>query len=183
MSKIGNAPITVPSGVQITVNEQAKTVSVSSPQGSLTYPLPHHVQVEVNGNVVNVKRLSEGKEVKALHGMLRSLLNNAVQGLVKPWEKRLEIVGTGYNAKLEGQNLVLKVGYSHLVTVPKVDGITFTVEGGNKIVVKGVDRQKVGEIAYKIKMIKKPDPYKGKGIRYEGEHIKLKAGKKAKAGA
>src|SRR3989344_5586731 len=126
----------------------------------------------------------ELKKVKALHGLYRTLISNAMQGVVTPWQKRLEIVGTGYNAKMQGEDLALKVGYSHPIVFKKVTGIKFQVDGNNIIIISGVDKQLVGQVAHQIKTNKKPDPYKGKGIRYEGERLKLKPGKKAKtAGA
>lgn len=178
MSKIGQKTITVPASVQVDVEQS--TVKVKSASGELSFDLPRTIKVTKDGDVLSVKRSSEDKQSKALHGLYRSIIANAVNGLDKPWEKRLEVIGTGFNVKLQGEDLVFKVGYSHNVTYKKVDGVKFQVEGNNKVIVSGADKQLVGQIAYQIKIIRKPDVYKGKGIRYEGEKIKLKAGKKAK---
>lgn len=182
MSRIGNQPIKIPENVELKIEGQK--VLIKGPNGELSFELPDKIKVEFQQEerILKVKRESDQRKVKALHGLWRSLLNNAVQGVVKPWEKKLEVVGTGYNVKLEGDKLVFKVGYSHPVVFQKPEGIEFQVEKGRIITVKGVDRQKVGEVAYKIRSIKKPDAYKGKGIRYLGEQIKLKPGKKAKVG-
>ena len=180
MSRVGNKPIKVPSEVQITIEE--RTVKVKGPKGELSFELPDKIDVEYKEDerTLYVKRNSNYKKVKALHGLYRSLINNAVQGVVKPWEKKLEVVGTGYNVRLEGDKLVFKIGYSHPVIFKKVEGIEFKVEKNKIITVSGIDKQKVGEVAYKIRSIRKPDAYKGKGIRYLGEKIRLKPGKKAK---
>ncbi len=180
MSRVGNKPIKVPSEVQITIEE--RTVKVQGPKGELSFELPDKIDVEYKQDerTLYVKRSSNYKKVKALHGLYRSLINNAVQGVVKPWEKKLEVVGTGYNVRLEGDKLVFKIGYSHPVIFKKVEGIEFKVEKNKIITVSGIDKQKVGEVAYKIRSIRKPDAYKGKGIRYLGEKIRLKPGKKAK---
>ncbi len=179
MSKIGQKVITVPGAVQVQI--QDSVVSVKGAKGEITVSLPRHITAEQADNVITVKRTSEAKKVKAAHGLFRSLIANAVEGVDKGWEKRLEIVGTGFNVKMQGADLVFKLGYSHPVIYKAVEGIQFQVEGTNKVVVRGHDKQLVGQVAYQIKMIKKPDAYKGKGIRYEGEVIKTKAGKKAKA--
>ncbi len=181
MSKIGKQPIKIPEEVEVKIEGQK--ISVKGPKGEISFELPKEVSVKMEeGKILKVERRSDKRKIRALHGLWRSLLNNAVQGVVKPWEKKLEVVGTGYNVKLEGDKLVFKVGFSHPVIFKKPEGIDFQVEKGKVITVKGIDKQKVGEVAYKIKSIKKPDAYKGKGIRYFGEHIKLKPGKKAKVG-
>lgn len=179
MSKIGFKQIVIPSSVQVT--EDGSTVTVKGGKGELSLQLPPGVTIEINSGVINVKRANDRKETRALHGLFRSLLANAVHGVENLWEKRLQIVGTGYNVKMEGEDLVFKVGYSHLVRFKKLPGVAYKVDGSNKVIVSGIDRQLVGEVAYRIKCIRKPDPYKGKGIRYEGEEVKLKPGKKAKA--
>lgn len=177
MSLIGNQPISVPSSVQVTLTGDVCTVKGG--QGELVIAIPNDISVEMQDQKILVTRKNDERKLKALHGLIRSLLNNAVIGVEKPWEKKLEVVGTGYKVKPQGQDIVLQVGYSHPVNFKKVDGVTFAVQGNN-IVVSGPDKQLVGEVANKIKSIKKPDAYKGKGIRYAGEVIKLKPGKKAK---
>lgn len=178
MSKVGNQPITIPNGVTVALSAENVTVNAGSDQ--LVVPLTRVISVTQDGEVLTVKRADESARTRALHGLTRTLINNAVIGIVKPWEKDLEVVGTGYRVKQNGENLVFEVGYSHNIEFKKVEGTKFVVEGNNKVKVIGIDKQKVGEVAYKIKALKKPDPYKGKGIRYAGEVIRLKAGKKAK---
>ncbi|MEO6508900.1 MAG: 50S ribosomal protein L6 [Patescibacteria group bacterium] len=178
MSKIGQQTITVPTTVQLEIG--GSDVKVKSTNGELSFRLPKAITVSQEGNIVSVKRSSDSKSSKSLHGLYRSLISNAVNGLDKAWTKNLEVVGTGFNVKMQGEDLLFKVGYSHTVTYKKVEGIKFTVDGTTKVSISGADKQLVGQVAYQIKMIRKPDVYKGKGIRYEGEHIKLKAGKKAK---
>lgn len=178
MSRIGKKPIIIPSGTEIKIEE--KTVVVKGKEGELKIPIPDKIIVQKEENMIYVKRESDQKKVKSLHGLVRSLINNAVIGVNKPWEKKLKVVGTGYRVRMEGENLVLNVGFSHPVIFQKVPGIKLSVEEGNVIVVRGIDKQLVGQVAYKIKAIKKPDPYKGKGIRYIDEQIKLRPGKKAK---
>lgn len=179
MSKIGQKVITVPASVQVQI--QDAIVTVRGAKGEITVTLPRNITIEQAENTLTVKRDSEAKKVKAAHGLYRSIIANAVHGVENSWEKRLEVIGTGYNVKMQGADLAFKVGYSHLVVFKTVPGIQFQVEGNNKVIVKGHDKQLVGQVAHQIKMIKKPDAYKGKGVRYEGEVIKTKAGKKAKA--
>lgn len=179
MSKIGQKIITTPSAVQVTINE--KQVNVKGAKGEMSFTLPRELSIEQNEGAFTVKRSNETKKVKALHGLYRNLIANAIQGVNTGWEKRLEIVGTGFNVKMQGADLLFKLGFSHPVIYKPVEGIQFQVDGNNKIIVKGFDKQLVGQVAHQIKMIRKPDVYKGKGIRYEGEYIKTKAGKKAKA--
>lgn len=180
MSKIGEKAISVPSAVQITINGQEITVKGS--KGELKVEMPNVLSIHREGDVLHVKRNGDHSSVKSFHGLFRSILANAISGVETPWTKRLEVVGTGYNVKLQGQDLNFKVGYSHPVMFKKPEGITFQVEGNNKIVISGSDKQLVGQVANQIKLIKKPDAYKGKGIRYEGEKIRIKPGKKAKTG-
>jgi large subunit ribosomal protein L6 len=182
MSKIGQLPIVVPQGVTVDHNQDTKNISVKGQHGVIDLKYPDILKVNIEGNIIAVTTTSDAKKAKSFHGLIRNTIANAVNGVSKLWEKRLEVVGTGYNVKMDGQNLVLKVGYSHLVTVTKPENITLSTQGNNVIIVKGANKQVVGEVAHKIKMIKKPDPYKGKGVRYEGEVVKLRAGKKAKAG-
>ncbi|GIW63991.1 MAG: 50S ribosomal protein L6 [Patescibacteria group bacterium] len=180
MSKIGTEPVSVSANVQIDISDDK--VSVKGPKGSLDIQIPDKIKVvyDKESNLIRVERSSEQKKVKALHGLIRKLIYNAVVGVEKEWEKRLEVVGTGYNVSLNGQDLVFKLGFSHPVVFPKVEGISFTVEKNKTVIIRGVDKQKVGEVAGKIAHLKKPDAYKGKGIRYEGQVVKLKPGKKAK---
>ncbi len=180
MSKVGERKISVPEGVQIEVDE--KRVFVKGQEGEISLEIPEELKVIKEGQEISVQRKNDSKKARSLHGLFRTLINNAVIGVLKPWEKRLEVVGTGYGVKKQGEDLVLKLGYSHLVTFKKVEGIKLEVKG-NKIIVRGANKQLVGEVAAKIRSVKKPDSYKGKGIRYEGEVIKLKPGKKAKVGA
>lgn len=178
MSKIGEKSIPVESGTQVTIND--KKVTVTGKGGTLDVVIPRSITVEQLDTNVLVKRANDSKDSKALHGLVRSLIQNAVTGVTKSWEKKLEVVGTGFKVKMQGEDLLFDIGYSHSVTFKKVDGITFVVDGTNKVNVSGIDKQLVGQIAHQIKSIRKPDPYKGKGIRYAGEVVKLKAGKKAK---
>jgi large subunit ribosomal protein L6 len=178
MSKIGMKPIAVPSGVQVQLND--RIVTVKGAKGELITTLPESLSISQEDSNLVVKRGSEDKKTKSLHGLFRSLVANAVEGVEKNWEKRLEIVGTGFNVKAQGEDVVLKVGFSHTVVVKKIPGISFRIEGNNKLIVVGVDKQLVGQVAYQIKIIRKPDAYKGKGIRYEGEKVRIKPGKKAK---
>lgn len=181
MSKIGEKPVPLPAGVQLSIT--GNTVVVKGSKGTMQVIVPMELVIEKKDNVLNLRRQDERKSTKAMHGLFRSLIANAVAGVETPWTKRLEIVGTGFTAKLQGADLALKIGFSHTVIYKKVENIVFQVEGNNKIVISGVDKQLVGQVAYQIKILKKPDPYKGKGIRYDGEVIKLKPGKKAKTAA
>lgn len=179
MSKIGYKNIQVTDAVQVEVTKEI--VNVKGPKGQISLEIPKLINVKKEENTIIVGRENERGDVKALHGLFRSLIANAVHGVEKGWEKRLHVVGTGYNVKLQGQDLAFKLGYSHPVVFNKVEGIEYKVEGNNKVVVTGSDKQLVGQIAYQIKSLKKPDAYKGKGIRYEDEVVRLKPGKKAKA--
>jgi large subunit ribosomal protein L6 len=178
MSKIGEKPVTVPAAV--TVQIERRSVEVKGPLGQMNFQVPHALSIEQKDGNLLITRSKEDKKSKSLHGLYRSLISNAVIGVEKAWEKKLEIVGTGYSVKLQGEELVFKVGYSHTVTFKKVEGIKYIVDGNNKLTVTGFDKYKVGEVSHKIKMIRKPDVYKGKGIKYEGEKLRIKAGKKAK---
>ena len=185
MSKIGNIPIKVPVTVQIKVNKNA--ISIKGREGEMHFTVPKVLQLKQEGDKLLVKAVNEdlpagrqGKKTKSVHGLYRQLLFNAVTGVETPWQKKLEVIGTGFNVKLQGEDLVFKVGYSHPVVFKRNPNIKFQIEGNNKVVVSGFDKQIVGQVAYQIKMIKPPDVYKGKGIRYEGEKIKLKPGKKVK---
>lgn len=179
MSKIGNKNIEVPSGVQVVLDRAH--ITVKGTLGSQTLELPVQITVSQEGNVLVLKRSDESKKTMSLHGLYRQLIANLVQGVEKPWQKRLEVVGTGFNVKMQGEDLVFKLGYSHPVVFNKKEGIKFQVEGNTKVVVSGYDKQQVGQVAYQIKLLRKPDVYKGKGIRYENEKLRIKPGKKAKA--
>lgn len=181
MSRVGQAPITVPDGVSVSI--VGSTVTVNGPRGELQRSVPEHIQIEQADGELRVTRERESREVRALHGLIRSLLANMVQGVTEGFEKRLEIHGVGYRAAKQGNDLELAVGFSHPVRKPAPDGIEFEVPAPTRITVKGIDKELVGQTAAEIRAIRKPEPYKAKGIRYEGEHIRRKAGKAAKAGA
>lgn len=179
MSKIGEKPIILSNAVNLTI-ENGK-FSVKGPQGEMSFDVPKEITLIKEEKNLIIKRKNNEKKVRSLHGLFRQLISNAITGVEKPWEKKLEVVGTGYTVKLQGEDLVFKIGYSHLVTFKKQPGIKYKVEGNNKVTVEGYDKQMVGQVAYQIKMIRKPDVYKGKGIRYLGEKLRIKPGKKAKA--
>ena len=179
MSKIGEKPVVLSSTVNVTIDDNK--INIKGPQGEMFFDVPKEISVVKEENNLIIKRKNNEKKVRSLHGLYRQLISNAITGVEKPWEKKLEVVGTGYTVKLQGEDLVFKIGYSHLVTFKKQPGIKYAVEGNNKLTVLGFDKQMVGQIAYQIKMIRKPDVYKGKGIRYLGEKLRIKPGKKAKA--
>lgn len=179
MSKIGERPIILSQAVTLTID--GNKISVKGPQGEMSFDVPKEITLVKEENNLLIKRNNNEKKVRSLHGLYRQLIGNAIIGVEKPWEKKLEVVGTGYTVKLQGEDLVFKIGYSHLVTFKKQPGIKYKVEGNNKVTVEGYDKQMVGQVAYQIKMIRKPDVYKGKGIRYLGEKLRIKPGKKAKA--
>lgn len=181
MSKIGQKVIPVPKSVQLDI--QKNIVSVKGSKGELKISFPHHISLVKDQETLTVKRANDNSKSKADHGLFRSIIANAVTGVETPWTKRLEVVGTGFNVKLQGQDLVFKIGYSHQVIFKKIDGISFAVDGNTKCIVSGIDKQLVGQTAYQIKILRKPDVYKGKGIRYEGEVVRIKPGKKAKTTA
>jgi large subunit ribosomal protein L6 len=177
MSRIGRKPIEIPSGVTVTVDPGR--VQVAGPLGTLQQHVPVRMQIEhEEGNVV-VTRPTERGEDRALHGLTRTLIANMVEGVTKGFEKRLEIQGVGYRAALKGNDLELQVGYSHPVTIKPRTGITFEVPVPTQVVVKGTDKQQVGQTAAEIRKVRPPEPYKGKGIRYEGEYVRRKVGKRA----
>ena len=168
-------PITVPAGV--TVNIEGDRVTVSGPKGELSRSLPSDMGINLEDNILTVSRPSDGKEHRSQHGLTRSLLANMVEGVSRGFEKVLEIVGVGYHAEKVGDNLVIRIGYSHTVEVKPLPGITLGVEGANRIKVSGINKEVVGEMAAEIRAIRPPDAYKGKGIRYAGEKVHLKPGK------
>lgn len=178
MSRIGNAIITVPSDVSVIT--EASRVAVKGPKGTLELSIPSGISVTRAPAGLLVSRSLETKAAKALHGFVRAELANYITGVTRGWTKTLELSGVGYRASLVGTNLVLIVGFSHPITITAPQGITFTMTEG-KIVVSGVDKHLVGQVAANIRAMKKPEPYKGKGITYAGEHIRKKAGKAAKA--
>jgi large subunit ribosomal protein L6 len=178
MSRIGKQPIPIPNGVQVDVDDGR--VTVTGPGGTLSQTLNREMRVAVEGGEVSVQRPSDEREHKALHGLTRTLIANMVEGVTRGFEKRLEIQGVGYRAALKGRDLELQVGFSHPVEFRAPEGIDFEVPAPNRVVVKGIDKQLVGETAAKIRKVRKPEPYKGKGIRYEGEYVRKKAGKAAK---
>ena len=178
MSRIGKQPIAIPDGVTVEVDDGL--VTVKGPGGELSQRVVRDLRVIVDGGEVRVERPSDERDHRALHGLTRSLIANMVEGVTKGYEKRLEIQGVGYRAALKGSELELQVGFSHPVTMSAPAGIEFEVPAPNRIVVKGIDKQLVGEIAANVRKIRKPEPYKGKGIRYEGEYVRKKAGKAAK---
>ncbi|ACL68893.1 50S ribosomal protein L6 [Halothermothrix orenii] len=177
MSRIGKLPVDIPEKVDVSVNDNL--VTVKGPKGELTKEFNNKkVTVEVKDGQVLVRRVHDkDKDARAFQGLTRSLIDSMVEGVTNGFEKKLEMVGVGYNAKKKGKDLELEVGYSHPVIIEAEDGIEFDVEKNNKIVVRGIDKQQVGEMAAKVRAVRKPEPYKGKGIRYEGEHIRRKEGK------
>jgi large subunit ribosomal protein L6 len=182
MSRIGKQPIEIPSGVEFDVAE-GNVVTVKGPRGSLTQSMHPEIRIVRDEGVVRVERPSDEGFYRGLHGLTRSLLANMVEGVTRGFEKRLQIVGVGYRAAMKGSDLEIAAGFSHPVRVPKPEGIDFEVPTPTQIVVRGNDKQQVGEVAAKIRKIRKPEPYKGKGIRYEGEYVRKKAGKAAKGAA
>ncbi len=176
MSRVGNKPIEVPA--KVTVKIEGKKVSVSGPKGELKLTCPPVLNVKIEDNLIRVSRGNETKRAKSLHGLYARLINNMAIGVSRGFEKRLEILGVGYRAEIEGKSLVLQLGYSHPVTFSPKEGIDWAVEDkGRSIVITGCDRQQVGEMAARIRRARPPEPYKGKGIRYAGEYVKRKVGK------
>ncbi|KSU67215.1 50S ribosomal protein L6 [Arthrobacter sp. NIO-1057] len=178
MSRIGRLPITVPANVELNIDGQQ--VAVKGPKGELSLTVSAPITVAKNENDVTVSRPNDSREARSLHGLTRTLINNMIIGVTEGYEKKLEIHGTGYRVQAKGADLELALGYSHPVKVEAVEGITYTVEGNNKITVAGIDKQHVGEVAANIRKLRKTEPYKGKGIRYAGEIIRRKVGKAGK---
>ncbi len=177
MSRIGRKAIPVPDGVAVSI--APGRVTVTGPRGELTQAVPARMNVEQRDGELVVERPTERGEDRALHGLTRTLIANMVEGVTTGFEKRLEIQGVGYRAALRGNGLELNVGYSHPVPFEAPDGITFEVPAPNRVVVKGIDKQRVGQVAADIRSVRPPEPYKGKGIRYEGEYVRRKVGKRA----
>jgi large subunit ribosomal protein L6 len=177
LSRIGRQPINVPDGVSIDV--RPGVVSVKGPKGELAQTVSRDMKVDQSNGTVTVERPTDRGEHRALHGLTRSLIANMVEGVTNGFEKRLEIQGVGYRARLQGKSLELSVGYSHPVSVTAPEGIDFEVPAPTQVIVRGIDKQLVGEIAARIRRARPPEPYKGKGVRYAGEHVRRKVGKRA----
>lgn len=180
MSRIGRAPIPVPAGVEVDI--RGSEVSVKGPRGQLVRKLSPEMTIAHADGFILVTRPSDARTHRALHGLTRSLVANMVQGVTQGFHKGLEISGVGYRASKSGEKLILTVGYSHPVEIIPPPGVTFTVETPTRLAVAGIDKEVVGEVAARVRAVRSPEPYKGKGIRYAGERIKLKAGKAGKAG-
>jgi large subunit ribosomal protein L6 len=177
MSRIGNKPVAIPSAVKVAVS--GRTVHVEGPKGKLAFEHRPEIAVAVDGSNVVVSRKQEDRQSRALHGLTRSVINNMVTGVQAGYEKKLEIVGVGYLAQLKGQTLHLRVGYANEIKFPVPKGVEVTCPDQTHVVIRGCDKQQVGQFAAEVRSARKPEPYKGKGIRYEGEQIKLKPGKAA----
>ncbi len=179
MSRIGKLPVPVPTGVDVQV--ESNLVTVKGPKGTLSHTVAEPITVENGDGTLEVRRPNDERESRALHGLTRTLINNMVVGVTTGYEKKLEIVGVGYRVLSKGPTqLEFQLGYSHPITFNAPDGITFTVEGPTKLGVQGIDKQLVGEVAANIRKLRKPEPYKGKGVRYAGEQIRRKVGKAGK---
>ena len=178
MSRIGRLPIDIPSGVDVTVD--GRDVTVKGPKGQLALTVAQPISVAIEDGRVLVTRPDDERESRSLHGLTRSLIANNIQGVTQGYSKSLDVVGTGYRVQARGANVEFALGFSHPVVVEPPAGITFTVEGNNRLTVAGIDKQAVGETAANIRKIRKPEPYKGKGVRYTGEVVRRKAGKAGK---
>ncbi len=178
MSRIGKLPITIPAGVDVVVD--GRDVTVKGPKGTLSHTVVGAIEVARVDGTVSVTRGNDEREARSLHGLTRTLIANMVTGVTEGYTKRLEIVGTGYRVVAKGANLEFALGYSHPISVEPPEGITFVVEAPTRFTVSGIDKQKVGEVAANLRKLRKPDPYKGKGVRYSGEQIKRKVGKAGK---
>ena len=178
MSRIGRMPVVVPSGVDVTIS--GRDVTVKGPKGTLSLAVAEPIEVRQDAGVITVTRPSDEGEIRALHGLSRSLIANMVTGVTAGYAKTLEIVGVGYRVQAKGKDLEFALGFSHPVLIKPPEGISFRVETPTRFVVEGIDKQQVGEVAANIRKLRKPDPYKGKGVRYSGEQIRRKAGKAGK---
>ncbi len=178
MSRIGNKPITVPEGIDVKIDGQK--VTVKGPKGTLERVVDNNISVKLDNGIITVTRSNDEKENRSLHGLTRTLINNMIQGVSKEFEKQLEINGVGYRAAKQGKTLVLTLGYSHPVKMDEPDGITYEVPNPNSIIVKGIDKELVGQMAAEIREKRPPEVYRGKGIKYVDEHIRRKEGKTGK---
>jgi len=178
MSRIGRLPIDIPAGV--TVSIEGQDVAVKGPKGELSLRVKEPIEARLEDNQVLVTRPNDERESRSLHGLTRTLINNLIIGVTEGFQKSLQVVGTGYRLASKGQGIEFSLGYSHPITVEPPAGITFTVEGNDKLTVSGIDKQAVGEVAANIRKLRKPEPYKGKGVRYAGENVRRKAGKAGK---
>jgi large subunit ribosomal protein L6 len=175
VSRIGKKPISLPAGVKVTVD--GNTVTIQGSKGTLVQTLPEGITISQEDNQILVERADDNKHQRALHGLSRALIANMVEGVTNGFEKKLELVGVGYRAQMQGKKLVISIGFSHPVEIDAPDGIEFEVPAPTRITIKGIDKQLVGNTAAHIRAIRKPEPYKGKGIKYENEYIRRKAGK------
>jgi large subunit ribosomal protein L6 len=178
MSRIGKLPIPVPAGVEVKIDGQ--NIEVKGPKGTLAHLVPAPITVVLEDNTITVTRPDDERNSRSLHGLTRTLIANNIHGVTEGFSKGLEIVGTGYRVTAKGADLEFALGYSHSITVQPPVGITFVVEGNTKVTVQGIDKQAVGEVAANIRKLRKPEPYKGKGVRYAGEVVRRKAGKSGK---
>jgi large subunit ribosomal protein L6 len=178
MSRIGRLPIDIPTGVDVKIDGSA--VTVSGPKGELSLTVASPIEVKIEEGQVLVTRPDDERESRSLHGLTRTLISNQIVGVTQGYTKGLEVVGTGYRVAADGANITFALGFSHSITVAPPAGISFTVEGNNRITVNGIDKQAVGEVAANIRKLRKPEPYKGKGVRYAGENVRRKAGKSGK---
>ena len=178
MSRIGKLPVTIPAGVEIVLD--GRKVSVKGSKGSLSHEVPELISVKVEDGTIVVSRVDESRQARALHGLSRTLISNMVIGVTEGYKKAMEIVGTGYRVVAKGSDLEFSLGYSHTILFKAPEGITFAVESPTKFTVSGINKQLVGETAAKIRMLRKPEPYKGKGVRYADENVRRKAGKAGK---
>ncbi|GAA0716110.1 50S ribosomal protein L6 [Clostridium malenominatum] len=179
MSRIGRLPIAIPNGVTVTVTPE-NVVSVKGPKGQLTKAMHPAINIAIENNSIVVTRANDEKQNRALHGLTRALVNNMVIGVTEGYKKTLELVGVGYRAQLQGKKLALSLGFSHPVEIEAVEGIDFQLEGNSKIIVSGIDKELVGDVAADIRTWRKPEPYKGKGIKYDNEVVRRKEGKTGK---
>lgn len=179
MSRIGLKPVEIPQGVEVKVNDSNHVV-VKGPKGELSRNLHPEMIIKVEDNTVLVERNTDQKEQRSLHGTTRSLIGNMIEGVQNGYEKHLEIIGVGYRAQKQGNKLIIGAGYSHPVEIEQEDGIEIEVPKNTEIIVKGIDKERVGAVAANIRAVRSPEPYKGKGIRYKGEHVRRKEGKTAK---
>ena len=178
MSRIGNKPVAVPGGV--TINTDDGQLTVKGPKGQLSQKIAEGISFKVDGDQAVVERANDSKPYRANHGLMRALLNNMVTGVTNGFERKLEITGVGYKASTQGNKAVFNLGYSHPIEFPFPEGVTIAVEKNTSVTVSGIDKEKVGQAAAEIRGFRPPDSYKGKGVRYEGEYVRLKAGKSAK---